>query len=344
MRTPARAASLLPLLLLLTAPASLLTAPSSLAAGTVARTDDGVLTQQVTLSWDGDRRRRVMQRSAVVPGIGTLTLVCRPDSTLVRLRPTDRTAETQLWMAKYESKDDRPVVSVKTARVYRFATATDTGRGGTGPVTHEGLNQQATIEDWQSGYLHGVISQRPARNRAGASMAVPPTTSLELTWWWTGFRHPRDWQSCRMDATLRTDLSQRPQLTWHGDADAAGNDTRTIDLPGLGTMTLACAADPTTTPSLALAPGTEDSSLYVETISGEGLVDDHVDSDDLVRDPVTGLLGPVPLPENGMLRVFATVGGVERAFTVSSYWVRNDAEHPEQDLCEVAVAEVGAQA
>lgn len=303
-----------------------------------AGASDGVRTQQVDLAWDGAAKRRVMQRSAVVPGIGTLTLVCRPNATLVKLRPNDRTAETQLWMAKYETKADTSVVAVKTARVYRFATADDDGRGGTGPVTHEGLNQRADIEDHQSGYLHGLISQRPGRDRAGASTAVPPTTSLELTWWWTGFRHPRDWQACRMSATLTTDLQQRPLLTWHGRADAAGNDTRTIDLPGLGRVEIACAADPTTTPTIAVRPASSDASLYLETITGEGAVDDHVVDDDLTLDPVTGLLGPVPLPENGMLRLFATVDGVEHDLIVSSYQVRNDEEHPENDLCEIAVA------
>lgn len=341
MRPRARVAALL-LVMAPAAPLSaIIEAPASQgASGTTARTDGGVLTQEVRLAWDGARKRRVRQQSATVPGIGTLTLICRPDATLVKLRPTDRTAETQLWMAKYEDKDDEPVVAVKTARVYRFATAADDGYGGTGPVTHEGLNQQARIEDWQSGYLHGLISQRPPRSRPGASMAVPPTTSLELTWWWTGFRHPRDWQACRMEAALRTDLEQRPVLTWHGDADAPGNDSRTITLPGFGSIEVACTADAASTPSLAVRPTSEQASLYVETITGEGAVDDHVDTTDLLHDPVTGLLGPVPLPENGMLRLFVTVDGTRRGFTVSSYWVRNDAEHPANDLCEVAVAEV----
>ena len=79
--------------------------------------------------------------------------------------------------------------------------------------------------------------------------------------------------------------------------------------------------------------------LDVEYIQGEGVVDDHVDRyPGLGVDPTTGLLGPVDLPRNGMMRLWASVGGVKRGFVLSSYYVVNNTEKPWLNLCEVAAA------
>ena len=95
------------------------------------------------VKWKGDQKRPNYQKTADVPGIGQVDLICRPNNTMVRIRANDRRAETQMWMAKFETKNGTDVVAVKNVRVYTYATAADDGSGGTGPQAHEGLNQGA---------------------------------------------------------------------------------------------------------------------------------------------------------------------------------------------------------
>ena len=299
-------------------------------------------TTRLVVSWHGERRRRVYQRTSNVPGIGQVDLVCKPRSTQLRIRPVDRTAETQLWMAKFEKKRGRDVVAVKNVRVYRYANADDDGRGGTGRRAHEGLNQQSPIEDFSTGTAYGVISQRPGRNAEGGGPTAVPVTSFQLTWWWERFRHPGN-QYCKMALTLRTDTASQFGLSWHGAAEGAARPTSTTTVPGIGDVTVTCAPDGMAAEqSLAIRPaGARPAESYLDTeyVQGEGAVEDHVDDyPGLGVDPTTGLLGPVELPRNGMMRLWVTVDGVKRAFVVSSYYVVNNAAKPWLNLCEVAAA------
>lgn len=333
-----------------------LAVPASYAVGTGAATAAATATakkkdpaedlrvQTVTVKWNGTAKKKNFTRTAVVPGIGSLTLVCKPNNTIIRLRANDRTAETQMWMAKYETKNDRAVVAVKTARIYKYATAADNGRGGTGAYASEGLNQRGNIEDYSSGHMNGVISQRPGRHKSAAGAARKPVTSFDLSWWWTGFGHPMSWRSCRIDATLRTRLDQRIGVSWHGVEDGTRGGTQVTRVPGLGDLEVRCEPDTLGTgagegdQTISLRAAAPDAWAYVETIQAEGLVEDHVDEDGQGLDPETGVLGPFPLPRNGMLRLFLTVGGAERRFIVSSYYVVNNEKRPELNTCEVAVA------
>ena len=316
-----------------------LAAPQSAAAPARTSVDR---TTRVVVKWQGDRRKRVYQRSANVPGIGRLDLVCRPTSTMLRIRPADRRAETQMWLAKFERKRGRDVVAVKNARVYAYATAADDGRGGTGPRAHEGLNQHTPIEGFSTGSAYGVISQRPARNRPGGGAVTTPVTTFELSWWWERFRHPGR-QYCRMALDLRTRSDAQFGLTWRGTDEAATQRTSTTTIPGLGEAVVTCepgsmAADQT----VAFRPAgarPETAVLDVEYIQGEGEVDDQVDRyEGLGYDPVTGLLGPVDLPRNGMMRLWVTVDGVQRGYLLTSYYVVNDDKDPRLNLCEVSAA------
>ncbi|WP_341229492.1 hypothetical protein [Nocardioides salarius] len=296
--------------------------------------------RKVVLDWDGrNGGRRV--RSTPVPGVGVLKLVCKPRNTIVRLTPYDRSAETQMWLAKHEDKAG-PAVAVKNVRVYRWASADDDGRGGTGRSAHEGLNQHTPVENWSSGYMHGVVSQRPGRHQQAASAARVPSTSLEITWWWNGFHHPRQYKSCRIAATLQTVTGTSIGVDWHGDADGlAAPATQVTALDGLGDLELSCTPDGGDGGRQEVLLRTDDPSavLYYERIEGEGAVDDHVETDTLDHDPVLGAVPPVSLPENGMLRLWWTAHGHTRRFVLSSYYVVNDAEHPHLNLCEVAAAE-----
>ncbi|MEI5675424.1 MULTISPECIES: hypothetical protein [unclassified Nocardioides] len=320
------------------------TSTSAPATMRVARKKDTTrVVRKVTVSWKGTKRKRVYSKSAVVPGIGRLTLTCRPNATYVRLTVSDRSAETQMWMAKYETKNNRAVVATKTARVYRYAHALDDGTGGTGKSTTEGLNQRSQIENYSSGYLDGIISQRPGRNRPVTGTAPVPVTSLKLNWWWTGFRNPMSWRSCKIDAVLTTRLNQRMGVNWHGVADSPTTQLAQYAVAGLGTLQLRCEPDVGNddgrrTLSLAPAVRGRSSRVWVETISGEGQVEDHVDGETVDYDPETKLVGPIDLPRNGMLRLFFTVGGVKRSFIVSSYLLTNDRIRPELNVCETAIA------
>lgn len=309
-------------------------------------------TKRIVVNWKGERKRRTYQKTANVPGIGTVDLVCRPNSTQVRIRPNSRAPETQMWMAKFEDKGSRDVVAVKNVRVYTYATAADNGRGGTGARAHEGLNQKPKIENFQSGNAYGVISQRPGRNRDGQGSLTTPATSFRLTWWWERFDYP-DRQFCNMALTLRTDSARQFGLSWHGDAESARQTTTSTAVPGFGTAIVTCetgrrgehsvafrpsiAYDPATDPS-----GTREPFLDATYIAGEGLVDNQVEElKDLDYDPATGLLGPVDLPSNGMMRLkVAPTGsaGPTLSYALSSFAKTNDEERPALNLCEVAAA------
>lgn len=298
--------------------------------------------KRLVVTWHGERRRRVHQRTANVPGVGQVDLVCRPRTTMLRIRPTNPAAETQMWLAKFETKGERDVVAVKNVRVYRYANADDDGRGGTGARAHEGLNQQSPIEDFSKGTAYGVISQRPGRHQPGGGSVSTPVTSFQLSWWWERFRYPGS-QYCKMALTLRTDSSAQFGLSWHGADEGAARSTSTTTIPGVGEVTVTC--DPSgvaAAQSVAIRPATvrpETAFLDYEYVQGEGAVDEHVDRyADLGVDPTTGLLGPVELPRNGMMRLWVSVDGVKRAYALSSYYVVNNTEKPWLNVCEVAAA------
>lgn len=299
--------------------------------------------QRVTVAWKGSAKRRVHTRSAVIPGIGRLALTCRPNATYIRLSAEDRSAETQLWMAKYETKRNRAVVATKTARIYRYADAADDGTGGTGATASEGLNQRSRIENFSSGYLDAIISQRPGRHRPVTGSRAVPVTSVKLNWWWTGFRKPMSWRACKIDAVVTTRLTPRMGVNWHGVADAATNQYAEYRVPGAGTLMLRCEPDVGTEEgrrTIALAPVVRNrhSRVWVETVTGEGRVEDHVDGQSYGYDPETRRLGSFDLPRNGMMRLFFQVGGKKRTLIVSSYLVTNNRARPELNVCETAVA------
>ncbi len=299
--------------------------------------------QRVTVSWKGTAKKRVYAKSAVVPGIGRLAITCRPDATFIRLYAEDRSAETQLWMAKYETKNNHAVVATKTARIYRYADAADDGTGGTGGSASEGLNQLGNIENFSSGYMNGVISQRVGRNKPVAGTSPTPVTSFQLNWWWTGFRHPMSWRSCKIDVTLVTKFSPRMGISWHGNDDAATQQYAEYWLPSIGTLQLRCEPDAAGVEgrrTIALVPIVKNTktNAWVETITGEGRLEDHVEGMSYGYDSETKRIGSIDLPRNGMLRILFTVGGKKRWFIVSSYLVTNNSKRPELNVCETAVA------
>lgn len=311
---------------------------------TVAAAAPERLVQHVRVKWDPSTRRKVYSKNAVIPGIGELALICRSNLTMIRLHTEQRQLETQMWLQKYEVKNRHRVVAVKVPRIFRYAHALDTGKGGTGYYAAEGLNQVTPIENYSSGTINGIISQRPGRHQSGGSLSPRPVTSFELNWYWNGFRHPADYRSCKIDAVFTTTFTNRAGITWHGTADAAGRDAQRTRLPGIGWLDLECRAE--TDPSgaaqtLSIEPDGSsgpDADLYVERVFSEGRVEDHVVTTSYTTGgPEPGLLGPVPLPGNATLRLRVRVAGASRWLLVSSYLVTNNPD-PRLNLCEVSAA------
>lgn len=303
------------------------------------RAPDDAVSKTLTLEWKGTtpRARLDYTASTRIPGIGQLKLVCRPDDTMVKIIPDDRNRETTMWLAKYEDKNGGQSVAVKNVRVYRFDTAFDDGTGGTGKAAHEGLNQQTPIETFSKGYAEGVISTRPGRHLAGGAVPAVPATSIKLSWWWENFREPLQYRTCRMDATLTTDPTQAAVLTWHGDQDATADRTLvTADLAPLGTLELRCDPGPRGARWLTLRTDDPQARVFARTITAEGDVRDHVDEDSL--DAGGGIVGPLDLPENGMMELHYTAHGRTVDLFLSSYWIVNDEQSPALDLCEVAAS------
>jgi hypothetical protein len=297
-------------------------------------------TKRMTVKWQGFQKRPTYQKVADVPGIGQVELMCRPNNTMLRIRANDRRAETQMWMAKYETKDGTDRVAVKNVRVYTYATAADDGKGGTGPQSHEGLNQRTPIEDFAKGTAYGVISQRPGRNQPGGGALAMPATSFKLTWYWERFAYPGS-QYCKMTLALKTDTSKQFGLSWHGDDEAATRTTSTATIPGFGEAQLRCETGRGGEQTIALKPKDPASFMDYEYIDGEGEVKDHVEQyNDLQYDPETGLLGPVPIHRNGMMRIWWSVGGVKKAWVLSSYMVTNNDPKPWLNTCEIAAAQL----
>jgi hypothetical protein len=294
--------------------------------------------KRLVVKWQGFQKKPKYQKTADVPGIGQVDLVCKPNMTMIRLHANDRRAETQMWMAKFETKDGTDRVAVKNVRIFTYATAADDGRGGTGPQAHEGLNQKSPIEDFEKGSAYGVISQRPGRNQPGGGSLALPATAFKLTWYWERFAYPGS-QYCKMTLALGTDTDQQFGLSWHGDDEAAYHSTTNAQLPGFGEVQLRCETGRQGEQTVALRTDDPESYMDYEYVRGEGQVGDHVDHySDLGWDPVTGLLGPVDLPTNGMMRIWWSVGGVKKLWVLSSYMVVNNTAKPFLNLCEVAAA------
>jgi hypothetical protein len=127
-------------------------------------------------------------------------------------------------------------------------------------------------------------------------------------------------------------------LSWHGDADAARQSSASRAIPGFGTMQVVCPTGIGSQAQLLFRPLRTAARLTTETITGEGDVRDHVDAQTHGYDATTGLLAPLTLPLNGMVRGVLTVGSRHVNVAVSSYRIPNNAERPQLNLCEVAVA------
>ncbi|MBC7631264.1 hypothetical protein [Aeromicrobium sp.] len=301
----------------------------------------GTRTRHVTLEWKGAPKASRYTRRVGIPEIGQLALTCRPNEVQISLRAKERDNETQMWLAKYEDKSYGQAVAVKTVRIYRYANANDNGNGGTSNPQHEGLNQAGGkngVENYGKGYGHGIISQRQGRNDPVGADPLKPVTTFDINWYWNGFDYPPQYRYCKIDIVLVTKFNHRLGVNWHGDADAEGNVFQQVRIPSLGYLQLRCETGRFGNMLVSLVPDSNKTKVYVETVTGEGRVEDHVDTRNATVDRATGKLGPFPIPNNGIMRFYFDKGSTTVPFMLSSYEKTND---PQGNLntCEIAMGQ-----
>src|SRR3546814_13336804 len=87
----------------------------------------------------------------------------------------------------------------------------------------------------------------------------------------TLFRSPGS-QYCKMTLALRTDTDHQVGLSWHGDEEAATQQTATATIPGFGQAELRCETGRTGDQSVALRPDDPDSFMDYEYIDRKSVV------------------------------------------------------------------------
>lgn len=322
------------------------------------------LSQKVNVSWRDGQWAGHARATFAIPGIGAGELVCKPDTTWIRMIPADPRAENSMWNVKFQIKNGVAESAVKNVRVYRFSTPTSTARHGSGRTAHEGFNERTPIEAAGTGSMVGLISKRGARNAPGGPGVTP--TGFQLSWRWTGFGTSA--ARCDVNATFATRIAGRSRsvagglsrdvrnalrpvfsfnLNWHGEAEAPAAAARphSLAVPGIGTLAATCQTGIGGPSYLTLTPAARAAPFArVVAYQGEG-IHNSVQTD-YYTDPTSGLLGPIPLPVNGML--LATLlpawhASPDRAaqLVVSSLHKTNDPS-PAENYCEISAQVVGA--
>jgi hypothetical protein len=322
------------------------------------------LYQKLTVSWGNDNWVGHSGASFAIPGIGAGQVVCKPNTTWIRMLPADPSAENSMWIVKFETKNGVAQSAVKDVRVYKFSTPTSTVPHGTGPTAYEGFNQRTPIEPASTGSMVGLISKRAALNAPGGAGVAP--TSFQLSWAWTGFGTSA--ARCNVSATFSTRIvgrsrsvshgrpSELPRslspafsfnLNWHGatEAPAAAARLHSLTVPGIGMLAATCQSGIAGESYLTLTPAAG-ASPFASVIAYQGEGIDNSVQTDYYTDPISGRLGPIPLPVNGML--VATMLPAWQASSdhaaqliVSSVRKTND-PNPAENYCEISTQVLGA--
>jgi hypothetical protein len=322
------------------------------------------LYQKLTVNWRNDHWQGHDTASFAIPGIGDGQVVCKPNTTWIRMMPADPSAENSMWLVKFETKNGVAQSAVKDVRVYKFSTPTSTVPHGTGPNANEGFNQRTPIEAAGHGSMVGLISKRGALNAPGGAGVAP--TSFQLNWEWTGFGTSA--ARCTVNATFvtgivgpsrsmsRGETSALPRslppafsfnLNWHGQAEAPAAAARphSLTVPGIGTLAATCQTGIAGESYLTLTPPAGVSPFAsVVTYQGEGIHNSvHTD---YYNDPISKLLGPIPLPVNGMLVAtllpsWQASSAQAAQLIVSSLRKTNDPD-PAKNYCQISAQVVGA--
>jgi hypothetical protein len=272
----------------------------------------GALVQPVTVDWYDGKWGGRDTAGFVAPGIGYGEVVCNPETQWVRFFGSNGGRETAMMTWTYKNWGTYQEKSLQEA-VYTT---------GTGFDFNEGLNKFSPAEKTSTGTFDGVISDRGPISNPGGVVALSPVTTMSLNWEWD-FTRPRE-ARCHVEAVFATEtelstfpLARSLQLVWHGEANAAANGFRSIEFPGLGTVSIRCE------------PG-EPRQLRVEAAGG-GTITTREASED---SSLTERAGPVTanLPNNGQLLV--ELAGGQRIL-VASRWKLNDPDGS-QNFCAIA--------
>lgn len=287
--------------------------------GSATGSDAGLTEQKVVVDWSRNRAAGRDTAGFVAPGIGYGEIVCGFKQQHVRFYPTDLNREQSMMLWTYKNWQQNFEKSIRESIHTQFS----------GPSFQEGMNKFSPPEKHMTGEYEGVIADRGVLEAPFGASLAPPTT-IDLTWVWD-FSDPRN-SRCHVEATLRTEtaastapLARSAQVVWRGTDNAAGHDTASTEIPGVGTMTVVCEA---------ARGATRDDGTRTVTIapaSGGGSVVDREGGDDKETPVESGPL-VAQLPNNGMLKLKLAAGGYA---LVSSRWKVND-PLPGENSCRVA--------
>jgi len=292
-------------------------APGGGSASADTAPETGAAVQHVVVDWSGGAWQGRDVAGFVAPGIGYGEIVCRPDAQWIRFYPGDLNREVAMMNWTYKDWSENQEKAIREALHTRY----------TGPDFREGLNKFGPAEKLSTGEYEGVISDRgPFDNVGGAPLAAP--TTLKLTWQWDFSQTGAE--RCHVEATFTSQtgsavppVARSAQLFWRGDANAAGRDVASVDVPGVGTLTLACQPGP-----LGARTLTVDTPQGATVITREG-------SEDFGRPQDVGPVSAT-LPNNGMLALRFAGGATLLA---SSRWKANDPDQS-QNFCAIAAQAV----
>jgi len=274
-------------------------------------TESGALVQQVAVDWYNGNWGGRDVGGFVAPGIGYGEVVCSPETQWVRFFGSAGGRETAMMNWTYKNWGEYQEKSLQET-VYTI---------GTGFDFNQGLNKFSPAEKTSTGTFDGVISDRGPIGNAGG-VPLSPVTTLSLDWEWD-FTKPSE-SRCHVEAVFRTEteattfpLARSLQLVWHGEANAPANGFQSIEIPGLGTVSIRCE------------PG-EPRQIRVESAGGGKVTTREASEDSSLNEGA----GPVVanLPNNGMVVVEMNSG---QRILVASRWKLNDPD-PNQNYCAIA--------
>lgn len=273
--------------------------------------------QKVVVDWYGGEWGGRDLAGFVAPGVGYGEVQCNPTTQWVRFYPSSGGREVAMMNWTYKDWGEYREKSLREA-----IHTTDTG-----PDFVEGLNKFGPPEKVSTGLFEGLISDRgPIGGHGGSPLAAP--TSVKVSWQWD-FRNAAS-SRCHVEAVFVTESAdpaappvRSAQVLWRGEGNAGGNSESSVDVPGLGPMTVSCA------------PG-EPRRLTLDTPRGATVITREASEDRSAPQQD----GPVStrLPDNGMLVV--EVDGGERVI-VASRWKLNDPD-PSRNWCAIAAQAIPA--
>jgi hypothetical protein len=293
-------------------------AGSSAAADSAATPTTGEVDQHVVVDWSNGQPTGRDVAGFVAPGIGYGEITCNPNAQYLRFYPNDLGREVSMMNWTYRDWGENQEKAIREALHTAF----------TGNDFREGLNKFSPAEKTSTGEFDGIISDRGGFTVAAPTDLAAPTT-LKLTWKWDFSQAGNE--SCHVEAELVTPnlasdavpLARSASIAWRGADAAAGHDSAAVAVPGLGTLTLNCAAN---------VNGSR--TLTVDSVQGATITTREASTDTSAPQSI----GPVTanLPNNGQVAITFPSGAT---ILVSSRWKVNDPD-PTQNSCFVAAQAV----